>query len=383
VISDESPPLRPNTSVQQPYGLHDHAARVMVAVAIVALAALVVYLRAVVVLVFGSVLVAVALRIGSNAMQRATGLSDGVALAAAVLLTLAMLAIGVVLLGDPISEQFAALRSALPAAQQATTRWLNSHAVGLWLLRWWDGGNAGVEWTRVAGIAGNTLGALGGALLMIVTGLYLAANPGLYRRGMLLLLPQPQRARVDAALAAAGNGLSRWLLGQAVAMALVGVMTAVGLAAIGMPLALPLGIIAGILEFVPFFGPIATGALIVLLAFTQGAAQAAYAGLVCFFVQHFEGYVIQPFVQRWAIALPPALGLISVIVFSLLFGALGALFAVPLMVVLMILVQRLWVDGALAATPPHPAVRAREPRLPSALRHAVDAVAHIRRSSHE
>jgi predicted PurR-regulated permease PerM len=365
VISDESPPLRPNTSVQQPYGLHDHAARVMVAVAIVALAALVVYLRAVVVLVFGSVLVAVALRIGSNAMQRATGLSDGVALAAAVLLTLAMLAIGVVLLGDPISEQFAALRSALPAAQQATTRWLNSHAVGLWLLRWWDGGNAG------------------GALLMIVTGLYLAANPGLYRRGMLLLLPQPQRARVDAALAAAGNGLSRWLLGQAVAMALVGVMTAVGLAAIGMPLALPLGIIAGILEFVPFFGPIATGALIVLLAFTQGAAQAAYAGLVCFFVQHFEGYVIQPFVQRWAIALPPALGLISVIVFSLLFGALGALFAVPLMVVLMILVQRLWVDGALAATPPHPAVRAREPRLPSALRHAVDAVAHIRRSSHE
>lgn len=236
----------------------------------------------------------------------------------------------------------------------------------------------------MAGIAGNTIGAVGGALLMIVTGLYLAANPGLYRRGLLLLLPQPQRTRVDAALAAAGNGLSRWLLGQAVAMVLVGMMTAAGLAAIGMPLALPLGIIAGILEFVPFFGAIAAGALIVLLAFTQGAAQAAYAALVCFFVQHFEGYVIQPFVQRWAIALPPALGLISVIVFGVLFGALGALFAVPLMVVLMILVQQLWIDGALAATPPqHAAARAQEPRLPSALRHAADALAHTPESPHE
>ena len=157
----------------------------MIAVAIVALAALVVYLRAVVVLVFGSVLVAVALRIGSDALRRATGLSDGVALVATVIGTLAILTIGVVLLGDPISDQFVALRSALPAALQATTRWLNSHAVGLWLLRWWDGASADVEWTRVAGIAGNTIGALGSALLMIVTGLYLAATPGLYRRGLL------------------------------------------------------------------------------------------------------------------------------------------------------------------------------------------------------
>ena len=166
-------------------------------------------------------------------------------------------------------------------------------------------------------------------------------------------------------------------------MVLVGTMTAAGLAAIGMPLALPLGIIAGVLEFVPFFGAIAAGALIVLLAFTQGASQAAYAALMCFFVQHFEGYVIQPFVQRWAIALPPALGLISVIVFGLLFGALGALFAVPLMVVLVILVQHLWVDGALAATPPPVAAQAQEPRLPSALRRAADAVAPIRKRPHE
>jgi predicted PurR-regulated permease PerM len=160
-------------------------------------------------------------------------------------------------------------------------------------------------------------------------------------------------------------------------MVLVGAMTAIGLAAIGMPVALPLGLIAGILGFVPFFGAIVAGALTVLLAFTQGATQAAYALLVCVFVQHFEGYVIQPFVQRWAIALPPALGLISVLVFGLLFGGLGALLAVPLMVVLMILVQQLYLDG----TPAGASSGVRDPQLPSAPSRATGTQAQMRRTS--
>lgn len=352
----------------------------LVAVAVVALAALLVYLRAVVALVFGSVLVAVAVRIGSNAVRRITGFGDTAAVAVTLLGTLSLLAIGIVLLGDPIAEQFAALRSALPAALQAASRWLHSNAAGVWLLQWWQGTINEVEWTRVLGIAGSTVGAFGGALLMIVTGLYLAASPGLYRRGLLRLLPARQRSRVGHALDAAGNGLSRWLLGQAVAMVLVGTMTAAGLAAIGMPLALPLGIIAGLLEFVPFFGSVTAGALIVLLAFGQGAAQATYAALVCIFVQQFESYVIQPFVQRWAIALPPALGLISVLIFGLLFGALGVLLAVPLMVVLMVLMQDLVVDAA-PTIATHPA--ARELRLPSVARHAADAATQTRKTLDE
>ena len=377
MISDESPPSRPGAELGATSSLHEHASRVLVLVAMVTSAALLAYLRGVVALVFGSVLVAVALRMGGNGVRRVTGLGDAAALAVAVLATLALLMIGVVLLGDPVVEQFAALRTALPNALAATSRWLNSHTLGLWLLQWWHSADAGVEWTRVAGVAGSAVGAVGGVLLMLVMGLYLAADPELYRRGLLHLLPTRQRVRADRALCAAGNGLSRWLLGQAVAMVLVGAMTAIGLAAIGMPLALPLGIIAGILEFVPFFGAIVAGALTVLLAFTQGATQAAYALLVCVFVQHFEGYVIQPFVQRWAIALPPALGLVSILVFGLLFGGLGVLLAVPLMVVLMILVQQLYIDGAPAAAPSV----MREPQLPSAAPRAAGAQAQTRRTS--
>jgi predicted PurR-regulated permease PerM len=344
VISDDSPSLHPGPPVSTS---PSYVGRVVMAVTLVALVALTVYLRAVLVLVFGSVVAAVAVRAGSDGLQRITGWRDRITLPAVVLLTLALLTLGVLLLGEPIGEQFNELRQALPAAYQATTRWLNSHLAGLWLLKWWEGANAGIEWINLAGIAGNAVGALGAAFLMIVTGLYLAADPQLYRRGLLHLVPQGQRARVDRALCEAGNGLTRWLLGQAVAMVLIGVLTAAGLMLIGMPLALPLGIIAGLLEFVPFFGPLVSGALIVLLAFTQGPTQALYAAGVCFVVQHFEGYVIQPFVQRWAASLPPALGLVSVVVFGALFGVLGVIFAMPLMVVLMILVQRLYVDGAL------------------------------------
>jgi predicted PurR-regulated permease PerM len=354
VISDDSPSPHPGPQPSAPSS--GYVARVVVALAIAGLAALAVVLRSVLVLVFGSIVIAVAVRAGSDGLGRATGWSARITLPVVVLGSLAVIGIGVALLGEPIGEQFAQLRSALPAAWTAITRWLNSHALGLWLLRWWDGANPTVEWTRLAGIAGNAVGALGALLLMLITGLYLAADPGLYRRGLLHLLPLRHRARVELALCEAGNGLSRWLLGQAVAMAVVGALTGIGLVLIGMPLALPLAIIAGVLEFVPFFGPLITGALIVLLAFTQSPTQALYAAGVCFFVQHFEGYVIQPFVQRWAIALPPALGLMSVIVFAALFGAIGAVFAMPLMVALMVLVQRLYLDGVVGESA-WPAVR--------------------------
>jgi predicted PurR-regulated permease PerM len=321
--------------------------RVLIVAGIALLALLLVHLRQVIVLAFGCVLVAVALHSGAELLRGLTGAGQRVALAGVVIGLALLIGAGSWLVGGPISAEFGELRVALPKALEAITRWLNSHSLGLWLLQWWRETNAELEWTRVAGLFGSAVGAIGAAVLMLVVGIYLAADPDLYRRGVLHLVPYRQRTRVKRALGDAATGLSRWLLGQGVAMLAVGVLTAVGLALIGMPLAVPLGIIAGVLEFVPFLGTFGAGVLIVMLAFTQGEAQALYAALVCLAVQQFEGYVIQPFVQRWAIALPPALGLIAVIVFGLAFGPLGVVFAVPLMVVMMLLVQRLYVEGAL------------------------------------
>jgi predicted PurR-regulated permease PerM len=125
-------------------------------------------------------------------------------------------------------------------------------------------------------------------------------------------------------------------------MATIGVMTMIGFYLLGVPLALSLGLIAGVTEFVPFFGPIAFGIFAVLFAFTQGPTQALYVGLLCFAIQQFEGYVLQPLIQRWAVALPPALLVLSVVIFALLFGFIGAVLATPLMTVVMIMVRKLY-----------------------------------------
>ncbi len=346
MLSDESPPSFPHAAPSRAVG-PGFVGRVLIVVGIALLALLLVHLRQVVVLAFGCVLVGVALRSGASWVARHSGMGDRVALAALLIGLALLVSVGIWSIGEPMSEEFGALRVALPKGLEAITRWLDSHAFGRWLLQWWREADAPLEWTKVAGLFGSAVGAIGAAVLMTVVGIYLAADPGLYRRGVLHLVPYRQRARVERALGDAGAGLSRWLLGQGVAMLAVGVLTAGGLALIGMPLALPLGVIAGMLEFIPFFGTFGASALIVLLAFTQGEAQALYAVLVCLAVQQFESYVIQPFVQRWAIALPQALGLIAVIVFGATFGPLGVVFAVPLMVVMMLLVQRLYVVGAL------------------------------------
>jgi predicted PurR-regulated permease PerM len=321
--------------------------RVAIALAGVVLAVALAELREIVVLVFGSIVVAVAARSGVGPLRPLLH-SDRLALAVVVLATATTLALGIGWLGKPIAEGFTELQRALPAALEVLTRWLDGHPLGRWLLGWWSGADAAVPWTRVAGLAGTAAGAFGSALLMVIVGLYLAADPGLYRRGVQHLLPRAARPRVDAALGTAGRGLQRWLFAQAIAMLAVGSLTAIGLALIGMPLAMPLGIVAGLLEFVPFFGTLVSSALILLLALAGDPSLVLPAVIVCVVVQQLEGYVLQPLLQRWAVALPPALGLVAVVVFGALFGPLGIVFAMPLVVVLMLIVQCLCVPGARA-----------------------------------
>ena len=114
-----------------------------------------------------------------------------------------------------------------------------------------------------------------------------------------------------------------------------------------MPMALALGTIAGLLEFIPFLGPIVAGALAVLVAFVQGPEQALYVALLFTVIQQLEGNLLVPMVQRWAVQLPPALVVTSVLMFGTLFGLTGVVLATPLAVVSMVLVQRLYMQDTL------------------------------------
>jgi predicted PurR-regulated permease PerM len=306
------------------------------------------HLASVLLLVFAGVLLAVALRTLSEPLQTHLHLAPRPALALLIVLLVAGISLLVWATGAQALEHIAALRETLPRAVEAVERWLASHAPGRWLLELWQGAQQTPENVgRLATFARVTLNAginaAGATVLLLALGIYLAADPKTYRRGMLKMVPLAHRERAERILGVLKQQLSRWLLGQAVSMVAVALLTLVGLLAIGMPLAVPLAVIAGIFEFVPYFGSIASGVLVVIIALADGETQAVRAALVCFVVQQAEAYLVQPIAQRWAVRLPPALALIAVLVFGLLFGLAGALLAVPLMVLTMTLVEQLYV----------------------------------------
>jgi len=301
-------------------------------------------------LAFGAVIVATALMGLASVLERHARLPAKMSVVTALLLVVFMIAALALLVGDPLAEQFEVLRQRLPAAVEAVTKWLNSYRIGVAALQHIEEArsNEASSWAiRVAGAAGSTFGALGGAALMLVMGLYLAVAPRVYREGLVRLMPVSLRERVGEALEACGNALSRWLLGQSISMLFVGATTAIGLWLLDVPLALSVGVLSGLLAFIPFFGAIAGGLLAVLLGFMQGPETALYVLILAMVIQHVEGNVLMPLVERWAVGLPHVLGIAATVMFGALFGLLGALLAAPAMIVLMVLVQRLYVKGVL------------------------------------
>lgn len=308
------------------------------------LLALVWKLADVFVLVFGAIVVAIALRALVRRVER-LGVPARFSFMASLLLVLLVGVATIAWVGDPLAAQLSRLREGLPAALDRMFAWMGSHRIGITALEYWESlQHDGLPWGRLLGVAGTAIGAMGMFALIIFMGVFLAADPKMYRAGFLCLFPKQQRESIADALEQSADGLRRWLLGQSISMLYVGSAIALGLLALGVPLALSIGLISGLLSFIPFIGALAGGALAVLVAFMDGPATAMHVLILCVAIQQVEGHVLIPLVQRWAVSLPPVLSLVSALVFGILFGIVGVLFATPMMVVLMILVRSLYVE---------------------------------------
>lgn len=306
-------------------------------------------LRSVLLLAFGSIVIAIIIRTLARPLNGRCGLGERAAVFVAVLL-LGFFFLGLfVLFGHQLSAQSTGLAERLPQAWTGVKEGLETNSVGRWILdRVEDADGETTSWLENSWrFLAITTGTIAHAVLMIFAGIYFAATPRPYLDGFVQLFPIPLRSGLREALLDAGYALRRWLLGQAISMTSVGVLTGVGLALVGAPLPLVLGIMAGLLEFIPIAGPVLAFVPGVLVALTDSPRTALYAALVYLVVQQLEGNLIMPIAQRWAVELPPSFGLISLVAFGLLFGALGILFGSPLAVVLMCLVQKLYVEHGL------------------------------------
>lgn len=177
---------------------------------------------------------------------------------------------------------------------------------------------------------GTAVGALGSFLLVVVLGIYIAGEPRMYERGVEWLTPRRSRAAIADLLDKLAETLRKWTLGRMIAMLFEGVFTTVALLVAGVPLAPLLGLIAGVLAFIPNIGAFISGSLIVLVGFSVGTDTGIAALVVYLVLQFVEGNFITPFVERRVVDIAPAVTLAAQLLFGVMFGLLGVALAVPI-----------------------------------------------------
>ncbi|MFL5488253.1 MAG: AI-2E family transporter [Gemmatimonadaceae bacterium] len=185
-------------------------------------------------------------------------------------------------------------------------------------------------------VLSHTLAIVAGLVLVVFLSIYLAIDPSLYRRGILRLVPEPARPRADRTLTAIAVTLRKWLVTQLIAMLVIGVITTLVLLGLRVRAAVPLGILAGLLEFVPTLGPILSALPAIAMGFVDSPEKALAVTIAYVGIQFLENHLLIPMLMKQGINIPPALTIVMQALMALVFGFLGVLVAVPLLATVMI-----------------------------------------------
>jgi predicted PurR-regulated permease PerM len=193
----------------------------------------------------------------------------------------------------------------------------------------------------------STVSVAAGLFLILVLSIYIGADPGLYHTGALHLFPHGARDRAEVVLSRVGVVLRKWLVTQLIAMVVIGLVSTGALLALGVKAAVALGVIAGLLEFVPTIGPILAAVPAIAMGFLDSPQKALSVGLAYLAIQQMEGHLLIPMLMKEGMDLPPALTIITQGVMALLFGFLGLLVAVPLLAAAIVVVKLLYVENVI------------------------------------
>lgn len=302
--------------------------------------------------IFVGVLVALFLRGLADWVGKHLSWSPGWSLAAVVMVLILITGFTAYALAPEIGRQAGALAEELPRAVDRVESQLQSSTWGAHLLKSVENGAQAAAGARTAlskaqTVLSSSIGLLAAVVICFFVGLYLAISPQIYSQAIVRLFRAHQRPRVQEVLCVLKTALQRWLIGRVALMITNAVATAVGLWLLGLPLALTLGIISGVLNFVPNLGPIIAGIPAVLLALMEGPTKALYVTLFYIGYQALDGYVLTPLVQKRTVSLPPALTIASQAVLGVLLGTMGVVLAVPMVAIAVILLKMLYLRDRL------------------------------------
>ncbi|WP_221766417.1 AI-2E family transporter [Sphingomonas ginkgonis] len=328
--------------------------RTLIVIGLLALTFLVWQLRDILLMIFGAVVIAALFRSLADTIRRFVPVGGSAALVISVLLVLGIVIGAGFLFGAQVVSQAETLRAAIPQAWQAVQSRLSHYGIEVPLQNLTGGGATGGVMSKVTSFLMSLSGGFTDTLLIVVGGIFLANQPRFYQEGALKLIPEGKRRIAQQSFEDSGRALRLWLKAQLIAMLLIGLLTTLGLWLLGVPSFLALGLLAGLLEFIPFAGPILSAIPGILLSFAISPELALWTLLLYVGIQNIEGYAIQPMIQQWAVELPGFILLFSLLAAGALFGPMGIVFAAPLTVVIYVMVKRLYVQEALDTPTPIP-----------------------------
>ena len=328
------------TDINDP-ALVKEAKRAAVWIGLAAGFALMVYLAEPLLIIFGGMVFAAMIDGGVRLLGRLLPIARGWRVAMVVTFTILFLGWTAMFAGTQMAAQAAQLPEVVLAQALKVVHWLQAHGAAI-NAKSVQGvieklaGSVG----QVTSAVGNLIGWMTTAFGIVVLGIYIAAEPQLYRRGFAWLLPLNERTRFEVTATAMGKSLRRLLAGRLLGMAVEGVSTWVLLAMWGVPMSGLLGLLTGLLAFLPNVGAPISGALMILVGFSVDTNTGLYCMAVYALVQIVDGNIIVPMVAKRSADLAPALVLGMQLIMGTLFGILGLMLADPLVAMIKVGLER-------------------------------------------
>lgn len=287
-------------------------------------------------LVFAGIFFAVLLNSSASWISEKTPLNYGLALVLVLLLIIGIFYLIIILIGPSMVKQVQEMSQTLPQSLQNLKEKIGQSSLGNKLFEKLPSDlgelleNRDDIMTKVVGSFSTTIGAIANFFIIIVTGIFLSSTPGIYTKGFVRLFPVNFRDRLREVMDKTQNTLTMWMMAKLFSMFVVGVLTAIGLKILGMPMPYALALMAALFSFIPNIGPYLALTPAVLIALMQGGNMFIYVLILYFGVQLVESYFITPMVEKKMVNLPPALTLFWMVLLGYLTGILGLILALSL-----------------------------------------------------
>lgn len=324
--------------------------KVWIAAGILLLIILIAYLFAtllnLLLLVLAGALMAIYFHGCADLLKRKLKIGSSYALILSVVFNVVVIGLFFWFVGDRLNSQLDELSTKLPQTVENAKQWLSEKPLGQKILNYatntLDSGKTGAV---IKTFFSSTFGILSDLYIVILLGMFFTASPAIYRTGVIHLIPTKGKVTAENLWNEIHHVLKNWLKGQIFGFFFIAILTGLGLWLLGMPLVLALALVAGLLNFIPNFGPLIALIPAALLGLTQGPNTALLVVGLFTLIQIIQSTVTQPLIQKKMVSVPPASLVFGQVAMGVIAGFWGVLLATPLVAIVMSLVNRLYVDN--------------------------------------